>query len=531
MRKRDWLTALLSRRGFHKTLAVAGANLLGSRSLGDAPAAVTPDAARPQLPYGVASGDVHGGAAVVWGRCDRPGRMVVEYATTEAFRDARRVIGPAALEGGDFTAKAILTDLPLGQTIFYRARFQDLANPKVWSEPAAGRFRTPPAEKRDVLFAWSGDTAGQGYGINPDWGGMRIYETMRRHQPDFFIHSGDHIYADNPIQAQVKLDDGTVWKNVVTEAKSKVAETLAEFHGNYAYNLLDVNIRRFHAEVPLVDQWDDHEVHNNWFPEQLLDDARYQVKSVALLAARAKRAFFDYLPIRPDCADAERVYRSFTYGPSLEVFVLDERSYRGPNTLNRQPALGPESAFLGPEQLAWLKAKLRASRATWKVIASDMPIGVVVNDKVDGQPAYEAVANGDPGPPLGRELEFADLFRFLKAHKVRNLIWLTADIHYAAAHYYDPAKATFTEFDPFWEFVAGPLNAGTFGPDKLDATFGPQVKFTGIPPGMKGNRPPSAGHQFFGTVRLDGRSEVLTVALYNVAGAKLYSVELPPIGD
>src|SRR5262249_58042031 len=118
--------------------------------------------------------------------------------------------------------------------------------------------------------------------------------------------------------------------------------------------------------------------------------------------------------------------------------------------------LGAESAFHGPEQLEWLKRRLRASRATWKVIASDMPIGVVVTDRVDGQPAYEAAANGDDGPPLGRELEFADLFRFLKQHRVRNLVWLTADVHYAAAHYYDPAKAKFTEFDPFWEFIAGP---------------------------------------------------------------------------
>src|SRR5439155_348198 len=319
-------------------------------------------------------------------------------------------------------------------------------------------------------------------------------------------HSGDHIYADNPIRAELKLDDGTVWKNVVTEAKSKVAETLAEFHGNYAYNLLDENLRRFNAEVPSVDQWDDHEVRNNWFPGQMLDDANYKVKSVSLLAARAKRAFFDYLPVRPDARDPERIYRSIPYGPSLEVFVLDQRSYRGPNTANRQPQMSPETAYLGPEQLAWLKAALRASRATWKVIASDMPIGLVVTDRVDGRPAYEALANGDHGPPLGRELEFADLLRFLKENKVRNLIWLTADVHYAAAHYYDPAQATFTEFDPFWEFVAGPLHAGTFGPGQFDRTFGPQVKFTGIPRGMRGNRPPSAGYQFFGTVRVEGKS-------------------------
>ena len=55
-------------------------------------------------------------------------------------------------------------------------------------------------------------------------------------------------------------------------------------------------------------------------------------------------------------------------------------------------------------------------------------------------------------------------------------------MHYCAAHHYDPSRATFTEFDPFWEFVAGPLNAGTFGPNALDATFGPEVRFSGSRP-------------------------------------------------
>ena len=47
------------------------------------------------------------------------------------------------------------------------------------------------------------------------------------------------------------MPDGDVWKNVVTEEKSKVAETLAEFRGNYNYNLLDPNVRAFNAEVPM----------------------------------------------------------------------------------------------------------------------------------------------------------------------------------------------------------------------------------------------------------------------------------------
>lgn len=110
---------------------------------------------------------------------------------------------------------------------------------------------------------------------------------------------------------------------------------------------------------------------------------------------------------------------------------------------------------------------------------------------------------------------------------MRNVVWITADVHYAAAHHYDPARARFREFHPFWEFVAGPLHAGTFGPARLDPSFGPELRFLGIPEGMKPNRPPSEGLQFFGTLDVDSRSRTLTARLHDVAGRVLYSVDLP----
>jgi alkaline phosphatase D len=99
-------------------------------------------------------------------------------------------------------------------------------------------------------------------------------------------------------------------------------------------------------------------------------------------------------------------------------------------------------------------------------------------------------------------------------------------VHYAAAHHYDPARATYTDFDPFWEFVAGPLHAGTFGPGTLDPTFGPQAVFTAVPP--KPNRPPSDGLQFFGLVTIDAATRAATVTLHDREGKTIYSTVLPP---
>ena len=281
------------RRFLGGTLATGGA-LLGA---GAWPRRVLAQTARPGIPFGVQTGEVTGDRAIVWSATDRPARLLVEYAATERFQNAQRIVGPAALPESGYTAKVVLTGLPAGQDVFYRVTFLDLGDMKTTSMPVVGHLKTAPADDRDVTFLWSGDTAGQGWGISPDWGGMRLYEVMRGLQPDFFVHSGDMIYADGPLETEVDLPGGGKWKNLVTEAKSKVAETLEEYRGNYRYNFMDENVRRFNAEVSQYVQWDDHEVTNNWFHERVLEDDRYTVKSAGLLAARAKRAMFEFTPL------------------------------------------------------------------------------------------------------------------------------------------------------------------------------------------------------------------------------------------
>ncbi len=506
------------------------------------PAIVASDATRPAALQGVQFGDPSRGSVLAWSRSDRPARMIVEWSLEARFLQPTRLVGPYALEGTDFTARQDISGLPENREVFVRVMFQSLTNARALSEPVTGRFLTPPASRdgdegwhrggRDLRFTWGGDTAGQGWGINPSFGGMKIYEAMRRRQPLFFIHSGDAIYADGPIRESVVAENGQTWTNLVTPEVSKVAETLDEFRGRYRYNLLDENVRRFNAEVPQIWQWDDHEIVNNWSDSKDLSaDARYTEKNVPLLVARGTRAFLDYAPMRPfDARESQRVYRRFHYGPLLEVFVLDMRSYRGPNTDNLQATQGADTAFLGREQLDWLKRGLSQSRAVWKVIAADMPIGLNVGDgsTVSGQPRWEAIANGNGGAPLGRELEMAELLRFIRRERVRNTVWLTADVHYCAAHYYDPQRAAFNDFDGFWEFVSGPLNAGSFGPNTLDATFGPQVVFSKAPPAGQANLSPFAGLQFFGEVNIDARSGALTVDLRDIGGASVFSKTLAP---
>ena len=158
-----------------------------------------------------------------------------------------------------------------------------------------------------------------------------------------------------------------------------------------------------------------------------------------------------------------------------------------------------------------------------------MPIGLNVGDGRDaqGRLRWEAVANGD-GPALGRELEIANLLSFIRRERIQNTVWVTADVHYTAAHHYHPNRAQFQDFEPFWEFVSGPLSSGSFGPNTLDNTFGPEVRYVKAPAPGQVNLPPSAGLQFFGDVMIDGRSRGLTVHLRDLTGASLWSTTLAP---
>src|SRR5215470_7132020 len=222
--------ALLTRRRFVTTAASS----LSITALGGiAKPYLSRAADRPAITHGIQSGDVSTDGGVVWARADRPARMLVEIATSDSFKAIRSAVFVDALPESDFTAKALIEGLPAGSDVFYRIRFQDHSFPSALSEPQIGRFRTAPSERRNVSLVWSGDTAGGGWGIDEARGGMRTYSTMLACRPDFFIHSGDHIYADCPIRAEQTLANGEIWKNIVTEEKSRIAQTLADFRGNY----------------------------------------------------------------------------------------------------------------------------------------------------------------------------------------------------------------------------------------------------------------------------------------------------------
>jgi len=481
---------------------------------------------RPEVTHGVQAGDVQAGRALVWARSSEPALMQVEWATTSDFAQARRVVGPRVGPASDHAGTVALTGLPPGQTIHYRIRFTREAE-RGDSPWVNARFRTPGGEQ--VRFAWSGDTCGQGFGINPSWGGLQCYAGLRAVEPDFFLHSGDMIYADGPIPAAFTLADGKVWKNLSNPRVARVAQELDDFRARFAYNLQDVHVRALAAEVPILAQWDDHETHNNWWPGQQVDDNRYTQRDASRLAAYGRQAMFEWTPIGGGIAAGQSsvagLQRVISYGPLLDVVLVDLRSFRTPNDDNR----GPSRAMMGDAQAHWLVETLARSRAKWKIVACDQPLGLVIADGPNGE-RHEGYANGE-GPPLGRELELSAVLSGIAARGVKNVVWLTADVHYAAAHHYDPSRATLGQqmppFRAFWEFVAGPLHAISGVPKPLDPTFGPELRFQWAPPAGSNGAAPWDGLQNFGSVELDGPRDGLTVRIHDLQGHEKYKLELP----
>ena len=373
---------------------------VGARAFGGAPAIVAAQQARPAITHGVQSGDV------TMGRGDglEPDR------SAGAARRALRHDPDAAPGRADAHARADQRRPPTsrhastsrsaaGQRIFYEAASR--MPPASRASRSTGSFATPSRQPRagDRSPGAATPPARAGASI-PAHGGMRIYESMRAREPDLFIHSGDLIYADQPIRPEVKLADGTVWKNLVTEEVSQGRpRRCASFAGGFDTTCSTSTCAGFNAEVPMIAQWDDHEVLNNWYPGERLGDSRRRrrVHGEGRRHARGLRRP-GVSRVRADSAaiarDPRRVYRSYAYGPLLEIFVLDCRTYRGAELGEPPAAAGADDgdARRGAARVAEAGAAAVARRVEADRLRPCRSACVVP----DGPTAQEAFANGEP---------------------------------------------------------------------------------------------------------------------------------------
>ena len=417
---------------------------------------------------GVAAGEITPTSARVWAHATSPGQTTLQVDTTPRFSNPT-VRNVRASRSSDLTVQAVVNRLSPGRTYYYRwlqgRRRSDV-----------GRFETAPRRTANatVEFAFSGDTdATPKVGTRgPFYNRFQVFRRMMLERNDFNVHLGDTIYSDS---------DRVL-------GNTPIARTVPQKWGKYRVNLGQSPLRALRASTGFYSHWDDHEFINDF---SIGDNGR-------AIYRNGVKAFRDYAPVTYTSRDG--LYRRFRWGGNVELFMLDERSFRSTNAdvggacdnpqtgrpdeaptapqSNRNvfaiayPPLGapvsqackdrindPSRTYLGARQLQRFLAAVRASDAKWKIVMNELPISQLYYRPYDRWEGFEA-----------------ERLRVLQAlRSVPNVVWLTTDVHMVGI--FDVRTRTVEPPGPedtgMKEFIAGPVATETFARE-LDENTGRQ---------------------------------------------------------
>ena len=269
-------------------------------------------------------------------------------------------------------------------------------------------------------------------------------------------------------------------------------------------------------------QWDDHEVTNDWSPIGSFDDDRLcRGRRIRSWSARARQAFHEFMPIRAIPEQDGRVYRKIAYGPLLDVFLIDMRSYRD-STWNKRDDRG-DTFILGPDPTGVAEARTCGSDATWKVIAADLPIGL-------DQRGRGRAGRWSAGAARARDRRSAVVHE-TRRHPQHRLADRRHALHGRASLRSEPRAV------PGFRTVLG-IRLGPAACRDLGARRARQyLRSEGdVSEGLQRRSRakishPCFGLQFFGRVDIDGKTEVMTVTLKDVDDRELWSVDIEPRPD
>ncbi len=400
-----------------------------------------------RFPYGVMAGDMLDDRAILWTYSPVYTSLTLELYALDAAPSAPPFL---TRDVSADPAGFLHTEVSgLTRGAWYGYTFIANNNPAAPVRTAVGRFRAViPDDALTPITIGATSCSHQR---------ARPFPTMlhagSRRDLDLFAHLGDLVYCDG-------------------------ARTAAEYRAKYAENLTSTGLRALFASTGVYSTWDDHEVDNNFDPETV---------SPATVAA-ARGAFFEHRALRRDPAAPDRIYRSARWGRTLEAFTLDCRGERRPSTRNSASA-----QYLSRAQMDWLKAGLRASPATFKVILNSVPITdfpILFFSENDRWEGYRAA----------RE----EILTFILAERIRDVWWVSGDFHMASVGFLAPSGP----YAGMREVLVGPAgnNANPLG----NTLGGPQFDF-------------STGTSNYGTFRFDPADRSVTVALIDGNGRTLFT--------
>jgi phosphodiesterase/alkaline phosphatase D-like protein len=469
---------------------------------------------------GVTAGEITSKSAVVWARADKSGKYTAEVSLNRRFKGKVKERPVNASTSNDLTVQTRFTGLGPNKTYYYRF----VGKGSVVS--ARGRFHTAPkpGQKASVKFAWSGDADAQpAVGSTTSFfGNFGVYGAMAKQNNLFNINLGDTIYSDSEVANQ-----GTL------------AATVEDKWAKYKQNLAMPNLLRLRAATGVYNQWDDHEFVND-FSKAENGNTIYQA---------GVKAFRNYMPT--GFSSSRGLYRHFRWGKNLELFFIDERSFRDAkasanhvcdnsttgrpdnaptapqSTRNTFAIVDPEFSqpvsqqclntindpnrtLLGRAQLARFERDIKRSTARWKVVMNEVPIQQFYGLPYDRWEGYAA--------------ERAKLLTFLQKN-VKNAVFLSTDVHATLVN--DARFQTLEQGGPknsgITDFTTGPVATGTFS-NEIDATLGrpgsgqliTQLFFHPQPPGGVGMRCANTNQFSFGQVLVTAKA--LTVRMLDDKG-------------
>jgi alkaline phosphatase D len=419
---------------------------------------------------------------VLWTRAPKPGQLVAEVAEVGDGAATVRTTRSARAER-DLTLSFRVDGLAPGTR--YRYRFVQGAARSVY-----GTFETAPAvtSNATVRFAFSGDAdATPGPNGKPGFSDFQVYGRMAGENNDFNINLGDMIYSDSEIPG------------------SPPALTVAAKWAKYKLGLALPNLRKLRAATGLYSQWDDHE---------FVNDFSVAENGVGLYQSGVT-AFTDYAPIA--YSPKNGLYRTFRWGKNVELFFLDERSFRSakasaggvcdnggsPDLAPTAPAAvraafatliptlaqpsppaciaaidDPARTLLGARQHAMFVKAIRASTATFKVVVNETPIPQFYQLPYDRWEGYAA--------------EQTQLLNDLAG--VKKVVFLTTDTH--ANLIGEVRKQTLEAGGPvgtgMWGVVTGPVATNTYAKE-IDIAVGGKAGFGDLVTSLFLKPPPPRG--------------------------------------
>ncbi len=211
--------------------------------------------------------------------------------------------------------------------------------------------------------------------------GHRIYPVMAVLEPDFLVHTGDVVYYDHQGISATSTRMARVWWQRMFSLRAN---------------------REFCRKVPIYFIKDDHDT--------LMNDCWPGQRHGTLSYAQGRRIFHEQTPLSleaPLSINKGKTYRTVRWGKDLQIWILETRDYRSPNTMDPDD---PKKTMLGDEQIDWLSRTLRESDATFKMILCAVPI--IGPDRPP-----------EPTPEEKKALGVANMFRPPRIDNLTNPTW------------------------------------------------------------------------------------------------------------